>query len=147
MTAMMDMMTIVLVFLLKSYSSSTAVLTTSVDVQLPLSTTRASPRDTVAVTVTSTAILVGHEKVVTLNGGALPPEVMEGRLIRPLSQALRAEVDKLKYLANKNGTGSFPRELSVIGDRQLPYELLMSVLYTARHNELENFRFVVLQKE
>jgi hypothetical protein len=37
--------------------------------------------------------------------------------------------------------------LSVIGDRKIPYDLLLTVLYTAGQNELENYRFVVLQRE
>jgi len=35
----------------------------------------------------------------------------------------------------------------VIGDRKVPYDLLLTVLYTAGQNELENYRFVVIQKE
>ena len=51
-TAMMDMMTILLVFLLKSFASSSAAMTASEDVRPPVSSTRHTPKDTVAVTVT-----------------------------------------------------------------------------------------------
>jgi len=37
-------------------------------------------------------------------------------------------------------------ELSVIGDRNIPYDLLLAVLYTAGQSELEHFRCVVLKK-
>src|SRR5688572_471935 len=59
-TAMMDMMTILLVFLLKSFASSSAAITASEDVRPPVSSTRATPKDTVAVTVTPKNILVGE---------------------------------------------------------------------------------------
>src|SRR6516162_3439655 len=62
--AMMDMMTIILVFLLKSYSASNISMTASEDVRPPLSTTRSTPRDTVAVTITPKNILVGDRAVV-----------------------------------------------------------------------------------
>src|SRR5215471_17157051 len=62
--AMMDMMTIILVFLLKSYSASSVAMTASKDVRPPISTTRATPKDTVAVTITPKGILVGDKKVV-----------------------------------------------------------------------------------
>lgn len=146
-TAMMDMMTIILVFLLKSYSASSVAMTASEDVRPPLSSTRSTPKDTVAVTVTPKNILVGDKAVVTLQGGAIPPEALEGRLVVPLDQALKKEVEKLKFIAKRNPSAPFTRELSVIGDRKIPYDLLLTVLYTAGQNELENYRFVVIQKE
>ncbi|MCC6333746.1 MAG: biopolymer transporter ExbD, partial [Myxococcales bacterium] len=43
-TAMMDMMTIILVFLIKSYTASSITVTASEDVRPPLSTTRTTPK-------------------------------------------------------------------------------------------------------
>lgn len=145
--AMMDMMTIILVFLLKSYSASSVSLTASEDVRPPISTTRATPRDTVAVTITPRGILVADKKVVELQNSAVPPRLLDGRRVIPLDQALKKEVDKLKYIAARNPAAPFNHELSVIGDRKIPYDLLLTVLYTAGQNELENYRFVVIQKE
>jgi biopolymer transport protein ExbD len=147
-TAMMDMMTIILVFLLKSYSTSSVSMTASEDIKPPISTTRATPKDTVAVTITPKTILVGDRKVVDLVGGQVPPAFLSGaRLVVPLDAALKKEVEKLKYIADRNPNAPFSHELSVIGDRKIPYDLLINVLYTAGQNELENYRFVVIQKE
>jgi biopolymer transport protein ExbD len=145
--AMMDMMTIILVFLLKSYSASSVSVTASEDVRPPVSTTRSTPRDTVAVTITPKGILVGDKKVVELQNSAIPRKVLDGRRVIPLDLALRKEVDKLKYIAARNPSAPFNHELSVIGDRKIPYDLLLTVLYTAGQDELENYRFVVIQKE
>jgi biopolymer transport protein ExbD len=144
--AMMDMMTIILVFLLKSYTASAISLTQSEDIKPPVSSTRATPRDTVAVTITPKDILVGDRVVVALQNGAVPASALNGRMVMPLDQALRKEVQKLKYIAARNPAAPFSKELSVIGDRRIPYDLLLTVLYTAGQNELENYRFVVLQK-
>jgi biopolymer transport protein ExbD len=145
--AMMDMMTIILVFLLKSYTASAISLTQSEDIKPPVSSTRATPRDTVAVTITNKDILVGDRVVVALRNGQVPPEALNGRLVVPLDQALRKEVEKLKFISERNPQAPFSKELSVIGDKRIPYDLLLTVLYTAGQNELENYRFVVLQKE
>lgn len=144
--AMMDMMTIILVFLLKSYAASAISLTQSEDIKPPISSTRAVPKDTVAVTITPKDILVGDRVVVTLQNGQVPPGLLDGRLVKPLDQALRREVEKLKLIAARNPSAPFSKELSVIGDRKIPYDLLLTVLYTAGQAELENYRFVVLQK-
>jgi len=145
-TAMMDMMTIILVFLLKTYAASAIVLSQSEDVKPPISSTRAVPRDTVAVTITPKDILVGDRVVVQLENGQIPAAILDGRLVKPLHAALRREVDKLKLIASRNPAAPFSHELSVIGDKSIPYDLLLTVLYTAGQAELENYRFVVLQK-
>ena len=146
-TAMMDMMTIILVFLLKSYSATTVAMTASQDMRPPISTTRQTPRDTIAVTITPKSVMVGDRQVAQLEAGAIPPRYMQGRLVVPLDQALKKEVQKLKFIADRNPNSPFSHELSVIADRKVPYDLLLTVLYTAGQNELENYRFVVLQKE
>lgn len=146
-TAMMDMMTILLVFLLKSFASSSAAVTASEDVRPPISTTRATPKDTVAVTITPKNIMVGDKEVVRLVNGQVPAEQLQGRLVVPLDAQLKKEVEKLKYIADRNPAAPFSRELSVIGDKKVPYDMLLTVLYTAGQNELENYRFVVLKKE
>jgi biopolymer transport protein ExbD len=146
-TAMMDMMTILLVFLLKSFASSSAAITASEDVRPPVSTTRATPKDTVAVTITPKNILVGEREVLRLQNGQIPTDKVQGRLVLPLDAQLKKEVEKLKYIAERNPSAPFSRELSVIADKKVSYDMLLTVLYTAGQNELENYRFVVLQKE
>lgn len=147
-TAMMDMMTIILVFLLKSYASSAVAMTSSEEIRMPISNTRQTPKDTVAVTITPRQILVGDKSVLALENGTIPKDALQGqRLIVPLAAALKKEVDKLKYIADRNPAAPFTKEMSVVGDKKIPYDLLLSVLYTAGQNELENYRFVVIQKE
>ncbi|MCY1077005.1 ExbD/TolR family protein [Archangium lansingense] len=146
-TAMMDMMTILLVFLLKSFASSSAAMTASEDVRPPVSSTRATPKDTVVVTVTPKNILVGEKEVLKLARGQIPPEALQGRVVMPLDAQLKKEVEKLKYIAERNPAAPFSGELSVIADKAIPYDMLLTVLYTAGQNELENYRFVVLQDE
>ncbi len=145
-TAMMDMMTIILVFLIKSYSTSSITVTASEDVRPPGSTTRVVPKDTIAITVTPKSVLVGDKKKVELVNMQPRPQDVKGKLIIPLDAALRREVEKLKYIAERNPNAPFMKEVAIIGDRRVPYDLLSSVLYTAGQNQLENFRFVVLQK-
>ena len=145
-TAMMDLMTIILVFLIKSFSASSITVTASEDVRPPMSTARATPKDTIAITVTPKSIMVGDKKRVDLTNAAVKGSDLQGKLILPLDAALKKEVEKLKYIAERNPSSPFNREVSIIGDKRVSYDLLSSVLYTAGQNELENFRFIILQK-
>ncbi len=146
-TAMMDLMTIILVFLIKSFSASSITVTASEDVRPPMSTARATPKDTIAITVTAKSIMVGDKRKVELANAVAKPGDMQGKLILPLDAALKKEVEKLKKIAERNPNAPFNREVSIIGDKRVPYDLLSSVLYTAGQNELENFRFIILQKD
>ncbi len=145
-TAMMDLMTIILVFLIKSFSASSITVTASEDVRPPMSSARATPKDTIAITVTPKSIMVGDKKRVDLTNAAVKGSDLQGKLILPLDAALKKEVEKLKYIAERNPSSPFNREVSIIGDKRVSYDLLSSVLYTAGQNELENFRFIILQK-
>jgi biopolymer transport protein ExbD len=146
-TAMMDIMTIILVFLIKSYTASSVTMTASEDIRPPLSSTRLTPKDTIAITVTPKHIMVGDKVKATLEKNMQPSkDEMQGKLILPVDAALKKEVEKLKYIAERNPSAPFMHEVSIIGDRRIPYEVLSSVLYTAGQNELENFRFVVISK-
>ncbi len=146
-TAMMDIMTIILVFLIKSYTASSVTMTASEDIRPPLSSTRLTPKDTIAITVTPRHIMVGDKVKATLEKNMQPSkDEMQGKLILPVDAALKKEVEKLKYIAERNPSAPFMHEVSIIGDRRIPYEVLSSVLYTAGQNELENFRFVVISK-
>ncbi|MFZ5445025.1 MAG: ExbD/TolR family protein [Myxococcota bacterium] len=144
-TAMMDLMTIILVFLIKSFSASSVTVTASEDVRLPLSSARATPKDTIAVTITAKSIMVGDRRKVELNDSVPKAADLQGKLILPLDAALKTEVEKLKKIAERNPAAPFNHEVSIIGDKRVPYDLLSSVLYTAGQNELENFRLIVIQ--
>ena len=146
-TAMMDIMTIILVFLIKSYATSSITTTSSEDIRPPISTTRLTPKDTVSITITRKHILVGDKVKATLVNQEIDRRDLSGRLIVPVDQVLKKEVEKLKLIAERNPGAPFTHELSVIGDKSVPYDLLLTVLYTAGQNELQNYRFVVVQKD
>src|SRR5215471_939445 len=68
-TPMMDMMTIILVFLLKSFSSTTSTITFNQDLQVPKSITQLKPKLAVTVTITKKVILVEGDAVAPINAG------------------------------------------------------------------------------
>jgi biopolymer transport protein ExbD len=154
-TAMMDMMTILLVFLLKSYGAVDISIAMGPDLTPPNSRSTLQPMKTVTVTVTKKDIAVGDKGVMQLDGmGKLKPEdAAQGLLLSKVKDALDAEVDKEnKIVANnkaeaaKLGTDKDPtRTLTIVGDKDMPYETLFSVLGTAGQSGLKYFKFLVIQ--
>ncbi len=151
-TAMMDMMTILLVFLLKSYSASTVSVAISSDLTPPTSTAHIDPQETASVTITTSDIAVGDKAVVPLDNGAVraqDTDPVRPVIITPLLQALKKEVDKQKTIEKWNAQAREEakqgRRLTVIGDKNTPYKVLFSVLATAGLAELSNYKFIVLK--
>ncbi len=150
-TAMMDMMTIIVVFLIKSVAVGHPPPT---DLQLPRSTTVQKPqKESTVLTITKTSILVDGEAIVAVNngsvdaaaktGGADGIEIGELRLqLERLGKRTRT-IDQLQGISR----GDEGLELTLIADRGTPFRLLHEVMYTAGNAKYGKFRLVVLRPE
>jgi biopolymer transport protein ExbD len=150
--AMMDMMTILLVFLLKSYQASTLSVNMSEGLTIPASSTQLVPQENISVTVSMNEVAVNDRKVVAMAGGVIPPSYKDGGkaeafYVGSVFDALKKEVDKQKYIAQYNKNAPFSGRLNVIADRKITYRTLMEVLYTAGQAELGEYKFMVMKNE
>jgi biopolymer transport protein ExbD len=150
--AMMDMMTIILVFLLKSYQASAINVNMSADLTIPQSTTQLHPQENITVTVSMKEVAVNDRKIVEVRGGLIPAAVKDGKraeafYVGAIHEALKKEVDKQKYIARYNKDAPFAGRLNVVVDRKIPYRTLMDVLYTAGQAELGEYKFMVLKND
>jgi biopolymer transport protein ExbD len=151
-TAMMDMMTIILVFLLKSYSSSSLSINLSEALKLPASTTQVQAQDNINVTISLGEVAVNDRRTVAAENGVIPAGYKEegkadGFYIGAIYDALKKEVDKQKYIAQYNLRAPFTGRVNIIADKRIPYRTLMEVLYTAGQAELGEYKFMVLKNE
>lgn len=145
---MMDMMTILLVFLIKQFSVQQLTLDAAPGLKLPASTSQQSPQPAVNITITESAIVVEGDAVVRVQGGAVDAawksQGAAGYAITPVVNALskhRARLTKLARLQN----GAFDGIAIVMADKRTPYRLLAEVLYSAGQAEFNNYRLVTLQ--
>ncbi|HEX9051439.1 MAG TPA: biopolymer transporter ExbD [Anaeromyxobacter sp.] len=150
--AMMDMMTIILVFLLKSYQASAINVNMGQDLAIPASTTQLHPQENITVTVSMKEVAVNERRVLDVQGGVIPPTAKEGGradafYVGAVYDALKREVDKQKYIARYNRDAPFTGRVNVVADKKIPYRTLMEVLYTAGQAELGEYKFMVLKQE
>jgi biopolymer transport protein ExbD len=153
-TAMMDMMTILLVFLIKSYGASEVSVAMGEDLKPPNSKSTLFPTPAVTVTITKKDIAVGERGVLKLEQGGkkIPDDALSGLLILPVQEKLRTEIEKLEKIAQFNpamrakaGTDKDPTKmLIVVGDKDMPYSILFSVLGTAGQSGLKYFKFLTV---
>lgn len=149
-TPMMDMMTILLVFMIKSATAQTSSLDLG-NVALPSSSTRMPPpEEAVKVTIAKSAILVEGDPVVAVkNGDVDSSEKSQGSFgieIQKLRLRLSQHLTRVKKIHASRGEEA-PSELTVIADKDTPYKLLVSVIYTAGQAEFRNYRMIVLRQE
>jgi biopolymer transport protein ExbD len=148
-TPMMDMMTILLVFLLKQFSVQAASMSMSEGLQLPTSSIEAQRPLAVNVTITQNAILVEGDGVTTVRAGAVDPSVKRdganGYYITPLVEVLTKHANRLKKIAALGGT-QFDGTAMVLVDKATPYRLLTEVLYSAGQAEFKNYHLVVIRR-
>ncbi|MDI1449395.1 biopolymer transporter ExbD [Polyangium sp. 6x1] len=156
-TAMLDLMTIILVFLLKSLASSAGAIPQSDDLRLPQSVMVGEPSDEgVLVVVSKTQILVGEEStpVVTLpsreqlaQSGIDAKHKRSGPndlYIVPLANSLQhaREIDKAVRAAK--GLDPSTSEARIVADKTTPYRLLIEVLYTLGQSEFGKYHLMIL---
>jgi biopolymer transport protein ExbD len=147
-TPMMDMMTIILVFLLKTFTSSAMLVNQDQNLLLPSSNTTLNAKQAVAVTVTKRVVLVDGEPVAPVNNGKIDPALKRdgdnGYYITPLVEMLGRVARKEKKVAEMTG-GKFDGELTIVADRFTPYRLLTEILYSCGQAEYANYRLLILK--
>jgi hypothetical protein len=102
MTSLMDIVSIIVVYLLKSYASDPVVINPTAGQKIPLSTADAPMQDGIPIFVTLRGITFDDKKVVSMTPeGDIDPTVTN-HLIGPLYDALAEEVDKAKTLGREH---------------------------------------------
>jgi len=155
-TAMLDIMTIILVFLLKSLGESAAAVPQSDDLQIPTSVLKTEPsQEGVIVTLSKTQILLDDTQVLSLPsresmvqtgvGAANKRNGPNDLYITPLGNALSRAREADKVVRQTKGRDASYSEAIIIADHTTPYRLLMEVLFTLGQNEFARYHLMVMQ--
>jgi biopolymer transport protein ExbD len=152
-TAMLDIMTIILVFLLKTLGESSAAVPQSDDLRLPTSIVRTQPhQEGVTITISKSGIMVGDDKVLALPpretlgvSGAGAANKRNDLYIVSLGAALQ-QARKTDVLIRKaKGLDPSFSEAIVIADNTTPWRLLVEVLFTLSQSEFGEYHLMVIQ--
>ena len=156
-TAMLDIMTIILVFLLKTLGESSASVPQSKDLMLPKSVIQTQPaQEGVRVTVSKTQVLVGDDKVLDLpSSQSLAQSGVDARhkrganslYIVPLGNALSAARKIDRAIREAKGLDPASSEAIIIADNTTPYRLFVEVLFTLGQNEFGKYNLMVMQSK
>ncbi len=152
-TAMLDMMTIILVFLLKSMSQTSASIPQSPDLTIPKSIlTKEASQEGVPVLISKSQIVVDNQPILPVPADAT--HGVEGKYKRggpndlyivPLATTLQSWRDRDKTIRAATGKDPSFSEAIIIADKDTPYRLLVEVLFTLGQTEFSKFHLMVMQ--
>lgn len=147
--SLLDVLSVILVFLMKSYSSNSVQIKPSPTLQVPFSHSLVAVQESTAVTVTLKDILVDDVPVMTFDAGTVPANFLSsgGLLIDPLFQKLQDAVDHQKKIAEVNKKADFKGIVTIIADRNVPFSLITEVMYTAGQAQFSKFKFAAIRSE
>lgn len=147
---MMDIMTILLVFLIMQFANQGANVVQSDDMQIPYSTSRQELTEALPIQISRTDVTVDGHRVLSLRNGIVDPSQKQGGangfLITPLLNTMTQHRDRLKQIAERNPRRPFTGTVQIIADQRTPFRTLSEVIYTLGQAEFANLHFVVLQQ-
>jgi biopolymer transport protein ExbD len=145
-TSMMDMFTIILVFLIFSFSSQDQNLKLDPDISLPESTAAIEFKWAINVNLTPTELRVEGNAIAKVKKGKFAGVKIdkEKKRVMPLYNLLK-KFKEIESQEKVNPTGD-ETVISFQADKNLPFEVLDLVMKTSAQAGYPNFRFVVLKK-
>ena len=148
---MMDMLTILLVYMMAMFAtSSVAAVQESEELKIPYSTSKIELDDALPIQISRGEVVVDGKSVIELRNGIVDPSLKQGGssgfLITPLYKELSDIRDRKKKTAQRYSTQPFVGDVQIIADRQTPFRTLAEVIYTLGQTEFKNLRFVANKK-
>lgn len=145
-TSLLDILTILLVFLLQSYNSSGVIINVPKGIDLPRSASESLNNFGVNIQVSKTNIWVDDKEVLT-SETATDGQVFDegGRRIVPLYNELVKIKETIKQSEKLSpNAAKFSGIANLVVEKSLKYSYLKRVMYTAASAGFKEFKFVVL---
>ena len=136
---MIDILSVLVSFLLV-YSTEVEVVQNTKGIEIPESVVTAKPRETVVVMLTKDELFVQGERVASI----AEVRASESLIIAPLSEALKRPRLIGQKMAEKDLA---EREVTVMADKSLPYEILKKVMSTCTDADFGKISFATMQKD
>lgn len=143
MTALVDVLTVLVFFLLKNFSTDGEIVTQTRGMELPMSSAQTRLEQTLTISISTRHILVEGAPV------ALVAEEWDrgGTDIPSLSRLLEERRKQTEQIAEFDKSVKFDGKLTIQGDRKIPYWLLQKVLATCGENGFSSFSLAVMKQD
>lgn len=147
-TSLLDILTILLVFLLQSYNSSGVIINVPKGIELPRSASESMNNFGINIQVSKTQIWVDDKEVLNSDMQDTQKVYDEGgRRIAPLYDELVRVKETIKQSEKLSPDAKkFSGVANLVVDKSLKYSYLKRVMYTCAAAGFKEFKFVVLSE-
>jgi biopolymer transport protein ExbD len=141
-TSLVDIMTVLCMFMLQSFSGENQIITETKDLILPESTAKKRPELTVTLKVNNREIVAEDQPVADVNAVLGSDELVIPGLNEWLGKR-RAATEKLSQYST---TTKFKGDINIQADKRIRFRLLKKIMYTCGQQGYNNFSLAVRQK-
>lgn len=150
-TSMLDILTCILFFLLKNFSSVVSDFNVGKDISLPRSSAIVPPVPALQLVVTKEAILLDSKPVARIVNGEIDRKDLwkDGVTIVELARELKAHKERsIQQSADPNNNkDTFSGTVVLQADKDLKFQLLKKVIYTAGISDFVMLKLAVLKRD
>ncbi len=134
-TSLIDVMTILLVFLLKSFSTDGALISVPKDLSLAESMSKESPEEVLNLEITTEGVRVGGIQIMSKSEVADQDSMM----LMPVFNELEKSLEKIPEMKRSG-------KILIQCDKSTDFKILKKVMYTAGRARLKDFSLLVVQR-
>ena len=142
-TSLIDVMTILLIYLLQSFSTEGDIVTVHKSLILPESSAKKTPELRVTLTVNNSYILAEDSKVASVEEVLRSDSLIIPGLYDWLFNRRKA-TEKIEQYSTKT---KFKGEITIHGDKRIRFRLLKKIMYTCGQQGYNNFSLAVRRRE
>jgi len=148
-TSMLDILTTILFFLMQNYTQVISDFNIGKDMQLPYSSALQAPMPALQLIVTEKNIMLDNQPIADIINGDVDRKALfrDGVTIVPLAQALKAQKDRSLFVEKHNDTHSFTGSIVMQADKDLTFNVLKKVIFTAGMSDFVMFKMAVMKKD
>jgi biopolymer transport protein ExbD len=138
----MDILTVLVLFLLKSFVMEGEAVTPVPGVALPESSSKTPPRASIVIAIFHDSVMLNGEEVATVSKSVGSGDM----LITPLAKRLDETREQVTEIARMRGgkDAAFDGKVSIQGDRDINFAILQRVMYTCSASGYDHISLAVI---
>lgn len=133
-TSLVDVMTILLVFLLKSFSVEGNIITPSADLELPVSSSNSSARLMKTLKITRNDLISDNQVIASISS----IRNSDSMTIKPLMDW---------FESHKTGNNFVYKDIMIQSDKEQSFDVIKKVMFTCSQAGIKDFTILVLHEE
>ena len=134
MTSLIDILTLLLVFLIQSFSAEGNLITASEDLQLPTSTSKEAPKPALIVEITQKAIISDGRVIASVDSVMHSPALLINNLYAMVMEKKRTVADTSKSL-----------EAIIECDKEMQFSIVKRVMFTCSKAGYSDFSILAVE--